>query len=243
MGQSDDVRRMLQAEANPADAAMLAGYFRTGPGEYGEGDVFIGIKLSRLREVLRPYGQQAFSPDEWLPLLRSPVHEHRLACLVVMADRSARGPDAERHDMYRTYLANTAYVNNWDLVDASAAQVVGRYLLHRDRAPLDPLAASELIWERRIAIISTHFFIRAGQSADTYRLAERLLADDHDLIHKATGWMLREAGKRVDETELLHFLDQHAAGMPRTMLRYAIERLPPDQRAHYRGLRLGDLAR
>jgi 3-methyladenine DNA glycosylase AlkD len=128
-------------------------------------------------------------------------------------------------------------VNNWDLVDAGAPEIVGGYLLERERARLDRLADSAWLWDRRIAIVATHTFIRAGQSADTYRLALRLLADRHDLIHKAVGWMLREAGKRVDRAELLAFLDDHAAAMPPTMLRYAVEHLDPILRAHYRGLR------
>jgi hypothetical protein len=232
-----EVADALQAEANPDDAAVLARYFRTGPGEYGEGDVFIGIKLSRLRAILKPHLSVPFAPADWLPLLRSPVHEHRLACLVVMAGRARRGRSDEHELIYDTYLGNTGHVNNWDLVDVSCAPIVGGYLLDRDRAPLYQLVRSRLIWERRIAIVSTHWFIRAGQAADTYGLATRLLDDDHDLIHKAVGWMLREAGKRVGRDELIAFLDEHAATMPRTMLRYAIEHLDPDLRHHYLGLR------
>ncbi len=233
----DGLLRTLEDEADPDDAAVLARFFKTGPGEYGEGDIFIGIKLSRLRTLVQPYGRRTFHAADWLPYLQSPVHEHRLAALVIMADRANRGPAAELDEIYQTYLANTASVNNWDLVDASAAQIVGRRLLDRDRAPLDALARSGWLWNRRIAIVSTHAFIRVGQSADTYRIAELLLADDHDLIHKAVGWMLREAGKRVDRAELRAFLDAHASVMPRTMLSYATEHLAPDVRAHYRGLR------
>ncbi|MFP5283178.1 MAG: DNA alkylation repair protein [Actinomycetes bacterium] len=230
---------VLAAAANPDDSRTLARYFRTGPGQYGEGDRFLGIKLSRVRALTRPYAREVFRAESWLPLLRSPIHEHRLACLVVMAERASRGDPDERELLYTVYLANTRYVNNWDLVDVSCAAVVGRWLLDRDRSPLDVLALSPLVWDRRIAMVSTHAFLRAGESADTYRLAGVLLADRHDLVHKATGWMLREAGVRVSADELRAFLDRHAAVMPRTMLRYAIERFPVPERQHYLGLARG----
>lgn len=230
-----ELTAQLADHANPDDARTLARYFPVRPGGYGEGEVFLGIKLSLIRQLTRPYRTEKFDPDAWLPLLRSPVHEHRLACLVVMAERATRGPDTERAEIYRTYLSNTAHINNWDLVDVSCAPVVGGWLLDRDRDPLDGLARSPQLWERRIAIVSTHAFLRAGQSADTYRLAEALLNDPHDLIHKAAGWMLREAGLRVDGEELRAFLDRHATAMPRTTLRYAIERFPTEERRHYLG--------
>ena len=172
----DDLLRLLEDEANPDDAAILARFFKTGPGGYGEGDTFVGIQLSRLRTLLQPVPADALTyPEQWRPLLTSPIHEHRLATLVIMGERARRGPAAELDEIYRTYLANTAYVNNWDLVDVSAAQIVGHQLLDRDRSPLDALARSDWLWDRRIAIVSTHAFIRAGQSADTYRIAEQLL--------------------------------------------------------------------
>lgn len=227
----------LEAEADPQDAVILAGYFRTEPGGYGEGDQFWGIKLSRLRVLLKPYRGLEFVADEWLPLLHSPVHEQRLACLVFMAERARRGPAAEQQLIYETYLDQTEHVNNWDLVDVSCGPVVGGYLLDRDRKPLYRLARSSWLWDRRIAIVSTMAFLRAGDPADTYRLAERLRHDDHDLIHKATGWLLREAGKRTGREQLLEFLDAYAAELPRTMLRYAIEHLDAESRQHYLGLR------
>ncbi len=238
-----ELRRSLAKEADPATATILARYFKSGPGEYGEGDVFLGIKLSRLRQLVRPYCREPFHSATWLPLLQSPIHEHRLACLVIMAERAGRGSESEREELYRTYLAQTAYVNNWDLVDVSCGPVVGSHLLDRDRSPLDRLAGSAWLWDRRISIVSTHALLRAGESADTYRLAGLLRHDRHDLIHKAVGWMLREAGRRVDRAELLAFLDSYAPELPRTMLRYAIEHLDPDLRAHYRGLQRIDLAR
>jgi len=233
----DDLVRELERAADPAVAAVLSRYFKTGPGGYGEGDVFVGIKLSDLRRLVQPHVHQPFVTAEWLPLLRDPRHEYRLAALVAMSQRADRGAAAERAEIYQTYLGNTAYVNNWDLVDVSAAAVVGGYLIDRDRAPLYALARSTLVWDRRIAIISTHRFLRADDSSSTYALATLLLGDHHDLMHKAVGWSLREAGKRVDPDQLRSFLDQHAPRMPRTALRYAIEHFDPEERRRYLALR------
>jgi 3-methyladenine DNA glycosylase AlkD len=162
-------------------------------------------------------------------LLRSEVHEDRLLALLILVHRAQRGDDSERKQIYNLYLAHTRFVNNWDLVDASAPTIVGGYLLDRSRNPLDRLARSKSVWERRISIIATAWFIRLGQVEDTLRIAERLLGDKEDLIHKAAGWMLREVGKR-DQVVLETFLKKHAQIMPRTMLRYAIERFPEPQR-------------
>jgi 3-methyladenine DNA glycosylase AlkD len=236
---------LLRAAADPADAAVLSRYFQVKPGGYGEGDVFLGIKLGRLRQLAKPYLSTPFQAQQWLELLQSPVHEHRLVCLVVMSERARRlrrraRAGSELEHLADTYLANTAYINNWDLVDVSCGPVLGGYLLDTSAGPPDRsrevlyrLVRSQSLWERRIAVVSTFELIRAGQSTDTYALAELLLDDPHDLMHKATGWMLREAGKRVDEDELRRFLDAHAARMPRTMLRYAIERFLPDERQRY----------
>lgn len=225
----------IAAEADPDAAAVLARFFQVRPGGYGEGDVFVGVKLSRLRVLAKPYSRVAGEPADLLPLLHSPVHEHRLACLVIWSERAGRGDAAERAAIADLYLANTDRVNNWDLVDASAGPIVGGRILDPggDHALLDRLARSALLWDRRIAMVATHQLIRAGVTADTYRIAELLLDDRHDLIHKAVGWMLREAGKRVDEAELRAFLDRWAGRMPRTALRYAIERLDPDTRKAY----------
>jgi len=234
---------VLQSAADPDDARVLARYFQVRPGGYGEGDVFLGIKLGRLRVLAKPFYGTEFVAEEWLELLRSPVHEHRLVCLVVMSERARRlrresvGSSAELARLFDTYLANTASINNWDLVDVSSPSLVGGYLMDRDRDVLYRLAGSTVLWERRIAMVSTQTFIRAGQTGDVYRLAELLLDDPHDLMHKAVGWMLREAGKRVDATELRRFLDLHAARMPRTALRYAIEHFDSEERRHYLGLR------
>jgi 3-methyladenine DNA glycosylase AlkD len=228
-----ELREAIEAAADPQVAAALSRYFQVRPDGYGEGDVFAGVQLSTLRKLVAPYARRGFEPADWLPLLTSPVHEHRLATLVVMAERARRGTDDELRAIYDTYLAHTAYVDNWDLVDVSAAKVVGRRLQDADRAPIDQLAASSSLWERRIAVVATHWFIMRGESADTYRLARRLRHDHEDLIHKAVGWMLREAGKRVSAEELRAFLDQWAADLPRTTLRYAIERFPPEVRQRY----------
>ena len=223
----------VDAAANPADAAILARYFKTGPGEYGEGDLFAGVKLSTLRVLVKPYLRAGLPLPDLEKALASPVHEHRQAVLVVLADRALRADPAELAAIYELYLRNTTCIDNWDLVDVSAPEIVGGYLLDKPRTVLRELVVSSNLWERRIALVATHRFIRAGESADTYELAALVLDDKQDLIHKASGWMLREAGKRVDQDELLAFLDEYAARMPRTMLRYAIERLPADVRKHY----------
>jgi 3-methyladenine DNA glycosylase AlkD len=215
----------------------MARYFQVKPGGYGEGDFFLGIRLSELRQLAKPYAKVIYRSTDWLPLLTSPIHEHRQIALLIIAARSARGADAEQIQVYRDYLGHTAYVNNWDLVDVSCGPIVGRYLEARDRAPLCELARSSLVWERRIAMVSTQHFLRAGETRDLFTIAELLLSDEHDLIHKAVGWSLREAGKRVDRNALPRFLDEHAARMPRTALRYAIEHFDQTERQHYLGLR------
>lgn len=238
MASVDDLVKAMEAAANPENARALARYFKVAPGSYGEGDVFLGLKLGDLRQLAKPYAAAAFEPDQWLPMLHSPIHEHRLITLVVMTERAKKSvkksaSDAELHVIYNTYLGNTSYVNNWDLVDVSCGPIVGGYLLDRDRSPLYELVRSDLLWDRRIAMVGSQHFLPRGETADLYRLAEILLPDRHDLIHKAVGWSLREAGKRVDRDELRRFLDQHAPVMPRTTLRYAIEHFEPAERQHY----------
>lgn len=232
----DDLVRAMEAAATPENARALARYFKVAPGSYGEGDVFLGLKLSDLRQLAKPYAASVFEPADWLPMLRSPIHEHRLIALVVMSERAkkaAKKSNGEFHLIYDTYLDNTDYVNNWDLVDVSCGPIVGGYLLDRDRSRLYKLVRSPLLWDRRIAMVSSQYFLRRGETGDLYRLVEILLPDRHDLIHKAVGWSLREAGKRVDRDELRRFLDQHAAAMPRTTLRYAIEHFDPAERQRY----------
>ncbi len=223
-------RAALRRGADPAHAKLLARYFKTGPGEYGEGDVFLGLRVPPIRRVAREC--RALPPEDIERLLASRFHEERMLALFVMALQAGKADEAGRERLYRLYLANTRRINNWDLVDCSAPHVVGRHLSTRDRGPLYELAASPSLWERRVAIIATMWFIREGDFADTLAIARRLLADREDLIHKAVGWMLREVGKR-DLAAEERFLGEHAPAMPRTMLRYAIERFPEAKRQRY----------
>ena len=220
----------LRALGNPADAAFLAGFFKTAPGEYGEGDVFIGVRVPVIRAVAREFAEMPLAEVE--RLLGSAIHEERLAALVILVGQAAKGAAATRKAIYDLYMASTRFVNNWDLVDLSAPAVVGGYLADRSRRPLYRLARSAWLWDRRISIVATHHFIRRGEFADTLAIAEVLLGDREDLMHKAVGWMLREVGKR-DGATLEAFLDRHCRVMPRTMLRYAIERFPEGKRKGY----------
>lgn len=229
------MRAALAESADPADAVHLRRFFKTGPGEYGEGDVFIGVRVPATRAVVKRF--RGLDPAEIELLLDDPVHEHRLAGVLLLVAAYPRDPEA----VYVQYLAAVARgrVNNWDLVDASSEHIVGPHV-RLGRAPqsvLDELAASPDLWERRVAVLATFDFIKHGVAEPALRLAAALIQDRRDLIQKATGWMLREAGKRVSREALLGFLDAHAAEMPRTMLSYAIEHLEPDVRAHYRAMR------
>ena len=225
-----DARERLRALGDPADAVFLQRYFKTGPGEYGEGDRFLGIRIPPLRALVRE--MQDLPLADVLELLRSEWHEERLFALLLMVRQYGRGDAAARREIYDAYLANTRFINNWDLVDSSAEQIVGAHLADGDRGVLDRLARSEDVWERRIAIIATFHSIRRGDFADTFRVADALLGDRHDLIHKAVGWMLREAGKRDQAAEEAFLRDRYRR-MPRTMLRYAIERFPEPRRRQY----------
>ena len=231
-----DARARLHAQASPEHARVLQGYFKTGPGEYGEGDVFAGVRLPALRALAKEL--RALPLEEVTEILRSPVHEERLLALLLLVLAYPKGDEAKRQAVYDLYLASTRFINNWDLVDSSAEHVVGAHLWTRDRGVLDRLARSESVWERRTAILATFHFIRRGHFGDTLRIAGALLDDRHDLIHKAVGWMLREVGKRDADAERA-FLRAHARRMPRTMLRYAIERFPEAER---RGWLSGELA-
>jgi 3-methyladenine DNA glycosylase AlkD len=224
------VRRRLREVADPEDAVFLQRFFKTGPGQYGEGDHFLGIRVPMTRKLAREFADLPLGDIE--KLLHDRWHEARLLALVLFVSQYARGGAAEKDRIFRLYLANTNRINNWDLVDMSAAGIVGAHLETRDRAPLDRLARSKSLWERRIAIVATYWFIRHGEFDDTLRIAATLLGDSHDLIHKAVGWMLREVGKR-DERVLETFLDEHASEMPRTALRYSIERMSPAKRTRY----------
>ena len=235
MATAQDLRAELARGADPADAVHLQRFFKTGPGEYGEGDVFIGVRVPATRAVVKRF--RGLDLGEIESLLDDPVHEYRLAAVLLLVDAYPRDPDG----VYVAYLAAVARgrVNNWDLVDASAEHIVGPQV-RTGRAPqsvLDELAASSDLWERRVAVLATFDFIKHGDAGPALRLCEALLGDPEDLIRKATGWMLREAGKRVSRDVLLGFLDAHAAQMPRTMLSYATEHLDADERVRYRAMR------
>ena len=227
---ANDVRAKLRSLGSPARAEMSKRYFKTGPGQYGEGDIFYGNSAAEMRGLAREY--QALAEDEILKLLRSPFHEERAVALLIFVRRFARAEPSGRKRIYNLYLSHTAFINNWDLVDASAPHVVGAHLFDKSRKPLYTLARSRSLWERRISIVATAYFIRQHDFGDTLALAERLLADKEDLIHKAAGWMLREVGKR-DGDAARRFLVAHYQRMPRTMLRYAIERFPEAERQAY----------
>ena len=220
----------LQKLASPADAKFLQGFFKTAPGEYGAGDQFLGIRVPMLRLLVKEVRGLLLS--EIKVLLRSPLHEARLLALLLLVDAYQRGDEKLRAAIYKLYLKHLAFINNWDLVDTSAPHIVGRHLAQRPRDILFTLAKSKILWERRVAMLATFYFIRANDFADALRLAELLRDDEHDLMHKAVGWMLREIGQR-DVAMLKKFLAQHAAQMPRTMLRYAIEKLPKRERQFY----------
>ncbi len=228
MTAADKITRQLKALGNKTAAEHAQRFFKTGPGQYGEGDIFLGIKVPVLHRLAKEH--QAIALNEAIELLQSPLHEVRLLALFIMVLQYKRGGNEAA--IYRAYLANTHRINNWDLVDSSAADIAGAHLFERDRRPLYRLANSKSLWERRIAIIATLHFIRRNQFDDTLAIADLLLNDKEELIHKAVGWMLREIGKRdlkVEENFLLPRYKQ----MPRTMLRYAIERFPEPKRLAY----------
>lgn len=224
----ENLREELQKRIVPGRAETLVRFFKTGPGEYGEGDRFLGIDMPGIRAVVK----RDDGKSDVRGLLHSPWHEERLLALLILVRRFQSGNTTAKKAVFDFYLSETSWINNWDLVDVSAYHIVGAWLLDRPRPILRRLASSESLWERRIAIVSTWAFIRTGDLAETFRLAEKLLGDPEDLMHKACGWMLREAGKR-DVAALERFLDAHVSEMPRTMLRYAIEKLPEKRRKQY----------
>jgi 3-methyladenine DNA glycosylase AlkD len=224
----------LRRGADPAQARILQRFFKTGPGEYGAGDAFLGLRVPEVRRLARVFQDMPLADVG--RLLASRFHEERLLALFVLVLAAEKADDAGRGRLCRFYLARTRHVNSWDLVDCSAPHIVGRHLESRDRAPLRRLAASRSLWERRIAVLATFHFIRRGEFAEALAIAERLVADREDLIHKAVGWMLREVGKRSRKAEEA-FLRKHARAMPRTMLRYAVERFPEAVRQRYLRMR------
>jgi 3-methyladenine DNA glycosylase AlkD len=231
-----EIKRRLRELANPERALASIRYFKTGPGQYGAGDRFLGNTVPDLRKVARQYGD--LHKDEILKLLHSPIHEERLLALLILNLQFQRGTERQRKEIHRLYLSNMEWINNWDLVDSSAPLLIGSYLLDKDPKILEKLAGSKNLWERRTAIIATLAFIKQNKHDLTLRIATRLLKDKEDLIHKGTGWMLREVGNRAPHI-LEDFLNQHAADMPRTMLRYAIEKFDEPKRKSYLSKRKG----
>jgi 3-methyladenine DNA glycosylase AlkD len=224
------IKAELRKHASPRKAKLLQRFFKTGPGEYAEGDIFLGINVPTVRRLAKQYADLSLA--ETLKLLRSAIHEERLLALLILILQYRQADPARKKAIYEVYLRNTRHINNWDLVDVTAKHIVGAYLADKARAPLYALAKSGSLWERRIAILSTFHFIEHNDHRDTLKIAEILISDPHDLIHKAVGWMLREVGKRdIDAEE--RFLRKYGAKMPRTMLRYAIERFPELKRRVY----------
>jgi len=228
-------KRALRQFGSPERAVGVARFFKTGKGEYGEGDVFLGCTVPECRLVAKEF--RALPLAEVDKLVTSRIHEERLVGLIIMVSQFERSSDeAVRRKVFQLYRKRMAFVNNWDLVDGSASYIVGAWLADKPRGLLDTLAKSKSLWDRRIAMVATFHFIRNGESDDAIRIAGLLVNDRHDLIHKAVGWMLREVEKRASAEALEKFLRRHAATMPRTMLRYAIERLTPAQREMWMGM-------
>jgi len=233
MSKLQEITSELKKRANPLHASILQRFFKTGPGEYGAGDIFLGLKVPVQRQIVRRYVD--LDRKSIQALLDSKIHEFRLVALLILVAQYEAAKDLKsKKSIVDFYLKNTSRINNWDLVDLSVYKILGDFLLVTGKTKLlSELAASKNLWERRIAMIATYAFIKAGRTAEVFALAKQLLKDEHDLIHKAVGWMLREAGKRVSARELKEFLDRHYQSMPRTALRYAIERLSPSERERY----------
>lgn len=223
----------LQEVAKEEKISKFQSFFKTGKGEYGEGDIFIGISVPENRKVAKKHKGATF--EQIQELLDSKVHEHRLCGLLIMVDQYQKGSEDKRRKIFEFYIKNISKVNNWDLVDSSADKIIGAHIFQKDKKLIYELVQSKNLWERRIAIISTFYFIKKRQFQDTLKIAEILLNDEEDLIHKAVGWMLREMGKKGGMEKLIEFLDKNSQKMPRTMLRYSIEKLDEKQRKKYMG--------
>ena len=224
------LKKELKSKASPEIAKNLQRFFKTGPGEYGEGDIFLGLKVGGSREIAKKY--QDLSLKETEKLLHSKIHEERLVALLILIHKFQTDKEDLKEKIFKLYLKNTKYINNWDLVDLSAHKIIGEYLRDKSKKILYKLAKSENLWERRIAVLSTFHFIGNNEFKESLKISKLLLKDKHDLIHKAVGWMLREIGKRSIAIEE-KFLKIHYKKMPRTMLRYAIERFPEKRRKAY----------
>jgi len=230
MSAQEHVKAELKKLSDPEQAMKLQGFFKTGEGEYGEGDIFLGLRVPDQRRIAKQFKDIPLKDVQ--ELLQSGIHEHRLTALFILTEQFNRGDEEARKRIVDLYLGNTAHVNNWDLVDCSAHKILGEWLVDKPRDLLYEMAKSESLWERRISMISTFAFIRRGDLSDALALALALIEDGHDLIHKASGWVLREVGKK-DQSALEGFLSEHYQHMPRTMLRYALERLPEERRRFY----------
>jgi len=230
MQTAHEIESLLNAAANKAKADVLERFFKTGPGDYGEGDVFLGVPVPRLRKITKPF--TSISLKELSSLLKSPVHECRLAALLILTEQCKKADEARHRDIVAFYCARAHRVNNWDLVDLSAPKILGPWFLPRDKGPLYDFARSDNLWKQRIAIVTTHHFIKNGAFEDTFAIADMLMQHPHDLIHKAVGWMIREVGKKDPEAEK-KYLENRYKKMPRTMLRYAIEKFDHDLRQQY----------
>lgn len=227
---ANTLKKAIKDKQNPQKAVILQSFFKTGKGQYAEGDIFYGLTVPESRILARQFQDIAF--EEIPKLLHSKIHEERLIALFLLIEKFQKGDEKQKKKVVDFYLASTAWINNWDLVDTSAYKILGEYLLDKETKILTRLVLSKDLWEKRIAIVATFAFIRKGRLDETFRFAKILMHDSHDLIHKAMGWMLREAGKR-DRIPLEVFLEEYASVMPRTMLRYAIEKFSPVEKNYY----------
>ena len=225
-----EIQQELEMYIDPVKKEYLPKFFKTGKGQYGEGDKFLGIVVPNVRLVAKKHREESFETVK--ELMRSEYHECRLCGLLILVERFKKSDEKDRKEIYEFYLSQTERINNWDLVDLSASYIVGEYLKDKSREPLYRLAESELLWEQRIAVVSTYAFIKNSDFTDIYALAKKLLTHEHDLMRKAIGWMLREAGKRNKDL-LVAFLEKYCLAMPRTLLRYAIEKFPEEERKYY----------
>lgn len=224
------IKNKLLLLGDPEKAKKLSSFFKTGKGEYGEGDIFLGISVPQQRKIAGKYID--LSLDQLKKLLSSKIHEYRLTALIILVLKYGKANNSEKKEIFDFYLKNTEFVNNWDLVDLSSPKIVGDFLINRDRSILFDLINSTNLWDRRIGILATFSFIRNNDYEDALNISRLLITDSHDLIHKAVGWMLREIGKR-DKNVLQEFLNKHYKQMPRTMLRYSIEKFNEEERKHY----------
>lgn len=235
---ANKLKKELAKYADSNDAVFLQRFFKTGPGEYGEGDQFIGVRVPQTRKICKQFITMPLT--EIQKLLYSPIHEHRLAAVIILAEQYKRSKNiTQKQNIFDVYLLNiqNGRINNWDIIDVTAPHIIGEHLINKNRKLLLRFAKNNDIWQRRAAIISTFAFIKNGDPSTTLEIAEILVNDKHDLIQKAVGWALREMGKSVDQKLLTNFLDNHAAEMPRTMLRYAIEKLDPVKKSYYMNLK------